>query len=127
MSRIIVTGCRDWTDRDAVFRELDALVPARPFITVVHGACQDKEGMLCGADRFANEWAWNRDARSDPHPADWNTHGKAAGPIRNREMAELGAYLCVAFWDGRSPGTRDMIEQAVRAGIPVRIVPAVKP
>lgn len=43
--------------------------------------------------------------------ADWDQHGKAAGPIRNEQMAEYGDAL-LALWDGESPGTRSMIENA---------------
>ena len=58
-------------------------------------------------------------------PADWKKWGKAAGPIRNREMllyAKERAPVIVAFWNGISSGTRDMIEQAENAGVEVHIV-----
>lgn len=86
-------------------------------ITIVHGGA-------FGADYLARECAldylgW----REEIHNPDWNAHGKAAGPIRNEEMAKAGADLCLAFWDGKSRGTLDMITRAVKHGIPVRIVP----
>jgi hypothetical protein len=57
-------------------------------------------------------------------PADWETHGRAAGPIRNQAMLDEGKpYLVIAFWDGKSKGTLDMISRATRAGVPVKIVP----
>jgi len=87
-------------------------------------------GCAAGADKAADEFVL--EARSElvvheRYPADWVKHGKAAGMIRNREMARAGADLCLAFWDGLSKGTAGMISEAVRAGIPVRIIPAVKP
>ena len=42
-------------------------------------------------------------------------HDKAAGPIRNRQMAEYADYL-IAFWDGESRGTRNMIETMKKLG-----------
>ncbi len=53
--------------------------------------------------------------------ADWDTHGKAAGPIRNREMLDRRPDLLLAFWNGRSPGTKDCINQAVKMKIPINI------
>lgn len=55
---------------------------------------------------------------TEPHPADWSTHGKAAGPIRNQQMADARADLCLAFPGGK--GISDMVRRAERAGIPVR-------
>ena len=51
-------------------------------------------------------------------PADWNTHGKSAGAIRNRQMAEYADAL-IAIWDGETPGTRNMIETATKKGLKV--------
>ena len=55
------------------------------------------------------------------HPADWERHGKAAGPIRNAEMADVSDAL-IAFWDGQSCGTKSMIELAKRKGLQVAVV-----
>lgn len=55
--------------------------------------------------------------------ADWEKHGKAAGPIRNRDMLKSGADLVIAFrMDGESRGTDDMIAIAVAAGVPVVVI-----
>lgn len=54
-------------------------------------------------------------------PADWNKHGKAAGPILNAEMAEVADAL-IAFWDGKSRGTANMIQLAKDKGLKVAIV-----
>jgi len=55
------------------------------------------------------------------YPADWNRHGRAAGPIRNEKMAEVSDAL-IAFLDGKSRGTRSMIEIARRKGLQVAVV-----
>lgn len=51
-------------------------------------------------------------------PADWNTHGKAAGPIRNAEMADYADAL-VLVWDGRSMGSANMKKEAEKRGLKV--------
>lgn len=53
-------------------------------------------------------------------PADWKTHGKAAGPIRNKQMAEYADAL-IAIWDGKSRGTKNMIETMQKFGKPVYV------
>jgi hypothetical protein len=53
-------------------------------------------------------------------PADWKTHGKAAGPIRNRQMAK-NAEALIALWDGNSRGTKNMIETATKLGLKVYV------
>lgn len=121
--RLIVTGCRDWTDEFVVGLELTAVLQSQVgALLLVHGGC------VTGADDIARRWAKQAAVRDlvdqEPHRADWS-QGRAAGPIRNHEMASLGADLCLAFWDGISKGTLDMITQAVRYGIPVKIIPKV--
>ena len=55
------------------------------------------------------------------YPADWENNGRAAGPIRNRQMAEIANAL-IAFPLGESRGTRNMIKLAQEKGLLVRIV-----
>lgn len=56
-------------------------------------------------------------------PADWTTHGKAAGPIRNSQMLKDGQPdLVVAFLGPNSRGTANMISQAEKAGVPVKVI-----
>ena len=51
-------------------------------------------------------------------PADWQRYGRGAGPIRNKQIVE-SADLVIAFWDGKSNGTRSALAHAERAGVPV--------
>lgn len=52
--------------------------------------------------------------------ADWERYGKSAGPIRNSQMARFADAL-IAVWDSKSPGTKDMIDQATQRGLKVYI------
>lgn len=110
--RIIVCGSRKWDDRARI---ADRLFDCPVTATIVHGAAK-------GADRIAGQEAEKLGLLVEAHPADWDGKGKAAGVIRNAEMAALGADLCIAFWDGRSVGTLHMIEEARRSGIPVEVI-----
>lgn len=120
-TRVIVTGSRLYPNEadvwDALFEVLSELDPGDT-LTVVHGGCPT------GADRFASVWCSvvddaHIDVIEECHPADWDRHGKAAGPIRNQAMVNLGADLVLAFVFGPSRGTRSCILAANRAGIPI--------
>jgi hypothetical protein len=81
------------------------------------------EGEARGADTLAREYAERQGIHVLAFPAQWEKHGKAAGPIRNTEMLRVGQpELVVAFRRQNSRGTQNMINQAEKAGIPVRIV-----
>jgi NADPH-dependent 7-cyano-7-deazaguanine reductase QueF-like protein len=54
-------------------------------------------------------------------PADWNKHGRAAGPIRNAQMGDYADQL-VAVWDGKSKGTKNMIDYMNKLMKPVYII-----
>lgn len=59
----------------------------------------------------------------EQHSADWDK-GRTAGFLRNQEMVDAGAYVCLAFviaGKSKSKGTRDCIRRAKKAGIPVVI------
>ncbi|WP_197026348.1 hypothetical protein [Polaribacter sp. Hel_I_88] len=54
-------------------------------------------------------------------PAEWNKFGKAAGPVRNKEMA-IYADALIAFWDGKSRGTKNMIQLAKQNGLLLKVI-----
>lgn len=129
--RVLVTGSRDWEDRFVVARALNEVcdefdlnfepdeygntMPDDRKITVVHGDCPT------GADFFATDWCLGNFFVPETHPADWKEHGRAAGPIRNREMIESGIDLVLAFNRNKSKGTTGTIRMAEEAGIEVRV------
>jgi hypothetical protein len=57
-------------------------------------------------------------------PAQWDTYGPAAGPIRNKQMLDLGPDLVIAFHNdlSKSRGTVNTVREAKRRGIPVEII-----
>lgn len=113
--RILVTGSRDWDDEDCIY---DALHPYLSGVdhTLVSGACPK------GADEIASMiWLANAYKPSlEEHPADWNRFGKRAGFLRNAEMVNLGADVCLAFIKNGSKGATMTADLAEKAGIPVR-------
>jgi cysteine synthase len=110
--KVLVCGGRDFADRDWLFRELDRIDREIGGISaIIHGCA-------LGADTLAGEWATARSKQVAEFPADWDTHRRAAGPIRNKQMLDEGKPdLVVAFPGGR--GTANMVGQARRAGVRV--------
>lgn len=109
--RLIVCGGRDYRDGAAIFDALDR-VHARFGIACII------EGGASGADRMAYNWARWRGVEVVEFLADWDAHGRSAGPRRNRQMLNEGRPNgVVAFPGGR--GTADMIGAAGALGIPV--------
>jgi hypothetical protein len=82
-------------------------------VTVVHGDCPT------GADYLAHEWCIRQGVHTEPHPADWARYGKSAGPMRNQEMVNAGADVCLAFILNESRGATHCMRRALAAGIPV--------
>ena len=74
-------------------------------------------GMAIGVDKLGEQWAIANNITVKEMPANWNAHGKAAGPIRNRQMAEY-ADAAVVIWDGKSRGSRNMINEMIRKNKP---------
>jgi hypothetical protein len=110
--RVLVCGGRNYDDRDHVWNVLSELDAASRIDVVIHGCATgaDHEGMI---------WAQGNDKKHAPFQADWHTHGRAAGPIRNQRMLDEGKPdLVIAFPGGR--GTADMIRRAEAAGVEVR-------
>lgn len=78
-------------------------------------------GEATGADKLGKQWAEQQFLPVDSHRAKWKEYGKSAGYIRNAAMAEC-SDLMVAFWDGKSKGTKHMIDLALKKGLLVQVV-----
>lgn len=121
-ARLLITGSRNFGSQGSSDIALmrTALKDARHKlagagfnrIVLVHGTAR-------GADQLAASVGKSMGFVLEAHPAEWNVHGKAAGPIRNKEMVELGADLVLAFPRGQSRGTRGCMKLAAEAGIEV--------
>jgi hypothetical protein len=110
--RVLVCGGRYYgttpRQRELIYATLDEIAPKHVL-----------EGGASGADARAREWCRHHKIANTTFPADWEGHGKAAGPIRNKQMLTEGKPdIVVAFPGGR--GTANMIAQAQAAGVPVR-------
>ncbi len=123
--RLLVAGSRGY-DCARVWQDLDSFDFYHPDwigsnldgeVVFVHGGCPDSP------DEWASKWAATHGYAEDVFEAEWGTHGKAAGPIRNSAMIASGVDLVFAFWDGKSRGTKDTIDKALAAGLEVRIFP----
>jgi hypothetical protein len=112
--RVLVTGSRNWTNQYVIGKYLffeSYEHPSNDQVTLVSGHCPT------GADLMAEEWARLMGWEVELHPADWNTHGKKAGFLRNAEMVNLGADLCLAFILDASKGATHTANLAEKAGI----------
>lgn len=75
-------------------------------------------GCARGVDTEGEHWASHFGAKIKRFPADWDTHGKAAGAIRNKQMADYADALLL-IWDGSSRGSANMREQMLKQNKPV--------
>lgn len=118
----IVCGGRHFDDEELLTKTLDKYYKKKG-----NGHLKIVSGHASGADVLAEHWAKMHAVPLIVIPADWNKYGRAAGPIRNREM--LGFIIresknpeIIAFWDGKSRGTKNMISQGEKVGVNVRKV-----
>lgn len=113
--KVIVAGSR--TVMDYLLVE-DAMARSGFDVTEVFS------GGAKGVDQLGYQWARQHGVVVRWFEAWWDVHGKAAGPLRNEEMAREADAL-VAVWDGESKGTQDMIRRAEAHGLPVKVYLAV--
>lgn len=115
--KVIIAGGRDFSDYSLLKARVDAALRTKSQthkIVIISGKAR-------GADSLGERYAAERGYEISAHPADWEQYGKAAGYRRNAEMAQEGDAL-IAFWDGKSRGTKHMIDLAEKHGCLIRIV-----
>ena len=112
--KIIVAGSRTIVDQDVVNKAMLTSGWSHVITEVVSGVAP-------GVDQMGQAWAIKNNIRLKKFPANWELHGRAAGPIRNKQMAEYADAL-IAVWDGKSSGTKDMIKKMQKAGKRVYVV-----
>lgn len=99
--KIIVAGGRDFNSYKLLKKELKSIINNNQNIEIISGGAQ-------GADSLGIQFAKENNIPVKIFPALWDVYGKSAGMIRNKQMAEYGDFL-LAFWDGKSHGTMNMI------------------
>jgi len=122
--RCIVAGCRTFRDYKYLEATLNLYLCLKTNLEIVSGgqvSIDDKTGEKYGADYLGEQYAKNNKFHLKVFPADWNKYGKAAGPMRNEEMAKY-ADGCICFWDNKSKGTKSMIELAKRYELKLVVV-----
>lgn len=113
--RVLICGGRDFDRVGDAHAYLNALAALRPFSVVIEGGAR-------GADSIAKGWAITHGIPVEEYPADWIKHGRAAGPIRNKQMLDEGKPDYVIAFPG-GVGTANMVALAKRAGVKVLIYP----
>lgn len=112
--KVIIAGSRSFNNYPFLHRKCAHLIGDRKEVTIISGTAR-------GADVLGERFAKLRGYKIEQHPADWGKFGKSAGYVRNEKMARVSDCL-IAFWDGKSRGTRHMIDLAKKHGLKVRVV-----
>jgi hypothetical protein len=103
-------------------REYQHLERVRKYIRNLNKDIQIVVGDAVGVDQTAAKEALKfTDSWVKVFPADWKRYGRRAGMVRNLEMLDQRPKLVIAFWDGESPGTRFMINTALKRNINLRV------
>lgn len=112
--RVLVCGSRKWSDKQRIQDELRKL----PIGTVII------EGGARGADELAAKVAKELGFKVKEYSANWERYGRAAGPIRNKQMLDGGKPdIIYAFHTNimKSKGTLNMLKQGFKKGIPYKL------
>lgn len=109
--KLIIAGSRDFDKAELVVEH------AKQFMPITEIVC----GMCRGADMLGYSYAKAVLLPIKEFPANWDANGKAAGYIRNEQMARY-ADAALIFWDGRSKGTKHMIDLSNRYGLKTVII-----
>ena len=119
MIKVIIAGLRNFYDYDIVEDTVVSYFMSRGIlkenVEIISGGAR-------GADSLGEQLADSYGLKLTVFPAQWNTYGKTAGMIRNKEMADYAIKdsdkaILFAFWDGQSRGTKGMIDIAKRCGM----------
>ena len=114
--RIVIAGCRDYTNyiqaKQYIERAISNIKNEFELIFVSGGAD--------GADALGERYAKEIGYKLEVYPAQWKRYGKKAGPLRNKQMAEISDYV-ICFWDGQSRGTKSMIDEAKSLNRPIKV------
>ena len=111
--KVIIAGGRDFDDYKFLCYFCNKVLKDCQEIEIVSGTAN-------GADKLGERFAKDNGYLLKQFPANWDLFGKSAGYKRNEQMAEYSDFL-IAFWDGKSKGTRHMIEIAKKNNLTVKV------
>lgn len=112
--KVIIAGGRNFNDYIMLKSACDAILSGITEIEIVSGTAN-------GADTLGEIYANENGYMIHRFPANWQQFGKSAGYIRNGQMAKFSDIL-IAFWDGKSKGTKHMIDLALQENLKVKII-----
>ncbi len=116
VKRVVIAGCRDYENYKEAEKYIDFCISnirKENEIIIVSGGAK-------GADALGERYAEESGFKIERYLPNWDKYGRSAGPKRNKQMAEIGDYV-ICFWDGKSKGTKSMIEMARKSGKPIKI------
>lgn len=111
---IIIAGGRDFNNYPLLKKKMDEILKDISNVNIV-------SGMAKGADTLGINYAKEKNLKVIEMPADWDKFGKSAGYRRNEDMARI-SDACVCFWDGKSRGTKHMIDLAKKYELQLRVI-----
>jgi ABC-type enterochelin transport system substrate-binding protein len=112
--KVIIAGGRNFNDYNKLRESCDNILVNQNEVEIVSGTA-------AGADTLGERYAQEKGYEVKKFPAQWDLYGKSAGYKRNQQMAEYADGL-IAFWDGKSKGTKHMIDIANKMGLKVRVI-----
>lgn len=112
--KVIIAGSRDFNDYELLKNKCDKILSQQSEIEIISGTAK-------GADTLGEKYAKEKGYVITKFPADWENKGNSAGYLRNEQMAKYADTL-IAFWNGRSCGTKHMIDLAYQYKLKVRVI-----
>lgn len=113
--KVIIAGSRNYNDYEKLEKVVDHILGLFKGDVIIISGCAR------GADTLGIEYAERNNLPVKLIPADWDKYGKSAGYLRNEEMAKEADAL-IAFWDGKSKGTKHMIDLAKEQGLGTSVI-----
>jgi hypothetical protein len=110
--KVVIAGSRTIRDENKVRVRIHQLLSQLKIVPT-----EIVSGKAIGPDQIGETYANLFKIPVKEMPANWNKHGKSAGPIRNKEMAKH-ADIAIVFWDGESTGSKNMIEEMSKQNKP---------
>ena len=123
--RVIIAGSRVFNDFPKLYESVSKILLDKTNINSKIDKIKIISGTARGADKLGEQFAHVCGYDLVRFPADWDAYGKSAGYRRNADMAKYASEqvgMLIAFWDGKSHGTKHMIDLANRYGLEVHVV-----